>query len=67
MSAVVQEMLLREWGDEGTVELHAEFSKLIIKTASRTLLGACSTLRHGSVQAVLLPPSSSAVLHAMRM
>ena len=39
----MQELFLREWGNEGTVELHTEFSRLIIKTASRTLLGVpCS-------------------------
>ena len=34
-----QDHFQQEWGQEGVVDLHAELSKLIIKTASRTLLG----------------------------
>ena len=34
-----QDHFQQEWGEEGVVDLHAELSKLIIKTASRTLLG----------------------------
>ena len=40
LQTALQDHFDQEWGEEGVVDLHAELSKLIIKTASRTLLGA---------------------------
>jgi hypothetical protein len=51
----ITQQYFKSWGQEGTVDLFVEFSKLITMTAARTLLGALSA----RVQSAIISPQQS--------